>query len=62
MVEFICNAIDIFRPVLRADIGHLRAGAGDEIVHATGKPGGALIARAEMLDDCDLRELISDEK
>ena len=50
------------RPVLRADVGHLRARAGDEIVHATGKPGGALITRAEMLDHGDLRQFVRDEK
>jgi hypothetical protein len=35
---------DIFCPILHADIGYLGARSDDEIIHAAGKAGGALIA------------------
>src|SRR5438093_7230158 len=53
---------DVARPFLRANVSHLGTGPGYEVVDATGEARCGPVTRAEMFDDRDLRELISDQK
>ena len=53
---------DILSPILIAHVGHLRTGAGDEIIHATSEARRGSVTRSEMFDDRDLRQFISDQE
>src|SRR4030095_5464958 len=53
---------DVVRPILSAHVGHLRAGASDEIVYSTRKSGRMLVNRAEMFDHGDFGKLVRDQK